>query len=36
LHFVLPGQIQAKTSIDWYTDVVRMHCMVPLPPERTD
>jgi PAS domain S-box-containing protein len=30
LEFVLPGQIQAKTSIDYGADGVRMHCSVPL------
>jgi len=31
LEFVLPGQIQAKTKIDYAPDGVRMHCAVPLP-----
>jgi PAS domain S-box-containing protein len=31
LEFVLPGQIQAKTRIDYARDGVRMHCAVPLP-----
>ncbi|HJQ58240.1 MAG TPA: sensor histidine kinase, partial [Vineibacter sp.] len=33
LDFVLPGQIQAKADIDWHTEGVRLHCLVPLPPE---
>jgi PAS domain S-box-containing protein len=33
LEFVLPGQIQAKTSIDYRADGVRLHCSVPLPAE---
>ena len=31
LEFVLPGQIQAKTRIDYHPDGVRVHCVVPLP-----
>jgi PAS domain S-box-containing protein len=34
LEFVLPGQIQAKTSIDYRGDGVRLHCSVPLPAEQ--
>jgi len=34
LDFVLPGQIQAKATIDWRPDGVRMHCVVPLPAEK--
>ena len=30
LDFVLPGQIQAKASIDYRLDGVRMHCAVPM------
>ena len=30
LEFVLPGQIRAKTSIDYHRDGVRMHCAVPM------
>ncbi len=30
LDFVLPGQIQAKASIDYRPDGVRMHCAVPM------
>jgi two-component sensor histidine kinase len=33
LEFVLPGQIQAKTTIDYRPDGVRVHCTVPLPTE---
>ncbi len=33
LEFVLPGQIQAKASIDYLAEGVRMHCSVPLPLE---
>lgn len=33
LDFVLPGQIQAKASIDWHADGMRLHCVVPLPQE---
>ena len=33
LDFVLPGQIQAKASIDYQPDGVRMHCSVPMPVE---
>jgi PAS domain S-box-containing protein len=33
LEFVLPGQIQAKATIDYRRDGVRMHCSVPLPLE---
>src|SRR5476649_51486 len=33
LEFVLPGQIQAKATIDYQIDGVRMHCSVPLPLE---
>ncbi|MBI3704891.1 MAG: PAS domain S-box protein [Rhizobiales bacterium] len=33
LDFVLPGQIQAKSSIDWRPEGVRLHCLVPLPAE---
>ncbi|MGH6683389.1 MAG: sensor histidine kinase [Pseudolabrys sp.] len=33
LEFVLPGQIQAKTTIDYRPDGVRVHCTVPLPAE---
>src|SRR5471032_47530 len=35
LEFVLPGQIQAKATIDYQIDGVRMHCSVPLPLEDT-
>ncbi len=31
LEFVLPGQIQAKTSIEYHPDGVRVHCVVPIP-----
>lgn len=31
LEFVLPGQIQAKTSIDYAPGGMCMHCVVPLP-----
>ena len=30
LEFVMPGQIQAKTSIDYRPDGVRVHCSVPM------
>jgi PAS domain S-box-containing protein len=33
LAFVLPGQIQAKTQIDYRPDGVRVHCAVPMPME---
>jgi PAS domain S-box-containing protein len=33
LEFVLPGQVQAKTKIDYRPDGVRVHCAVPLPAE---
>jgi len=33
LEFVLPGQIQAKTKIDYRPDGVRVHCAVPMPAE---
>jgi PAS domain S-box-containing protein len=36
LEFVLPGQIQAKATIDYRIDGVRMHCSVPLPLEAAD
>jgi PAS domain S-box-containing protein len=35
LEFVLPGQIQAKASLDYRADGLRMHCSVPLPLEET-
>jgi PAS domain S-box-containing protein len=35
LEFVLPGQIQAKASIDYQPEGVRMHCSVPMPLEAT-
>ena len=31
LDFVLPGQIQAKTSIEYRPDGVHVHCAVPIP-----
>jgi PAS domain S-box-containing protein len=31
LAFVLPGQIQAKTQIDYAPEGVRIHCTLPLP-----
>jgi PAS domain S-box-containing protein len=33
LEFVLPGQIQAKTKIEYRPDGVRVHCAVPMPAE---
>ena len=36
LDFVLPGQIQAKASIDWRPEGVHMHCVLPLPTEATN
>jgi PAS domain S-box-containing protein len=33
LEIVLPGQIQAKTTIDYLPDGVRVHCTVPMPAE---
>jgi len=30
LDFVLPGQIQAKASIEWHVDGLRVHCLVPM------
>ncbi len=35
LDFVLPGQIQAAATIDWRPDGVRVHCAVPLPPDKS-
>jgi two-component sensor histidine kinase len=31
LAFVLPGQIQAKTRIDYAPEGIRIHCVLPLP-----
>jgi hypothetical protein len=31
LEFVLPGQIQAKTGIEYCRDGVHVHCVVPIP-----
>ena len=31
LAFVLPGQIRAKTEIDYHPEGVRVHVSVPLP-----
>ena len=31
LEFVLPGQIQAKTGIEYRPDGLRVHCVVPIP-----
>jgi hypothetical protein len=31
LDFVLPGQIQARTRIEYAPQGVRMHCSMPLP-----
>ena len=33
LEFVLPGQIQAKTQIEYRPEGVRVHCAVPMPAE---
>src|SRR5664279_4943706 len=33
LEFVLPGQIQAKATIDYRPDGVHVHCAVPMPAE---
>ena len=33
LEYVLPGQIQAKATIDYQPDGVRIHCTVPMPLE---
>lgn len=33
LDFVLPGQIQARTRIEYASEGVRVHCSVPLPAE---
>jgi len=33
LDFVLPGQIQARTRIEYAPEGVRVHCSVPLPAE---
>ncbi len=33
LEFVLPGQIQAKTRIEYRPEGVRVHCAVPMPAE---
>jgi two-component sensor histidine kinase len=35
LQFVLPGQIHAKTDIDYRPDGVRVHVSAPLPVEAT-
>ncbi len=35
LAFVLPGQIQAKSQIDYAPDGIRMHCALPLPADST-
>ena len=32
---MLPGQTQAKTSVDYAPDGVRVHCSVPLPADIT-
>lgn len=34
LDFVLPGQIQAKATVDYQKHGVRINCMVPLPVEK--
>jgi PAS domain S-box-containing protein len=36
LEFVLPGQIQARATIDYRRDGVQMHCKVPMPLEAAD
>ena len=36
LEFVLPGQIQASTHIDYAPEGVTVHCNVPLPAEAAD
>jgi len=36
IDFVLPGQIQAKTEIDYRPDGVRVHLAVPLPAEAAE
>jgi PAS domain S-box-containing protein len=33
LEYVLPGQIQAKATIDYKPEGIRMHCSVPMPLE---
>ena len=33
--FVLPGQIQAKTSVDYAAGGLRVHCSLPLPADIT-
>jgi PAS domain S-box-containing protein len=33
LEYVLPGQIQAKATIDYRPEGIRMHCSVPMPME---
>jgi len=33
LDFVLPGQIQAKSRVDYRPEGVRVHCSLPLPAE---
>jgi two-component sensor histidine kinase len=35
LEFVLPGQIQAKTRINFAREGVRVHCTVPIPPDES-
>lgn len=34
LEFVLPGQIQAKTTLDYRPEGLRVHCVVPMPAEK--
>ncbi len=36
LAFVLPGQIQAKSRIDYVPEGIRMHCALPLPADTPD
>ena len=36
LQFVLPGQIQAKVSIDYRPEGIRVHGTVPLPAKAAD
>jgi hypothetical protein len=35
LAFILPGQIQAKSQIDYAPDGIRIHCGLPLPADST-
>ena len=36
LAFVLPGQIQARSQVDFAAHGVRVHCALPLPADRSE